>query len=137
MRKLWAISLSLFLLLGSSGLTYGQHFCGGHVVTKTLMVGERMLGCVEDESEQEGYLSHKSEKPGCCEDLFLQVDTDEQYTFPADSFSKEYDYSIQGVLTPYSYLVFTIRSYDEMVFQHYSPPPLSSDLLVLYQTFQI
>lgn len=137
MRKFWAIALSLFLLLGSSGITYGQHFCGGHVVTKALMVGERMLGCVEDDGELEIYLSHKSEKSGCCEDLFLQVDTDEQYTFPTDKFSTDFDYSVQGIINSYSYQLVTFRSYDEIVFQHYTPPPLSLNLLVLYQTFLI
>jgi hypothetical protein len=39
------ISLSLILLLGNVGFTFGTHLCGRHEVVSEVMLGEKHLDC--------------------------------------------------------------------------------------------
>jgi hypothetical protein len=129
MKKMFAISLSLLLFLSSTGLTYAQHFCGGRVVNEAIMIGEKFLGCHEEVSA-EGYSGHLEEMPNCCEDIYLQVDTDDQYT--PTSFDLDLDtIFFVSFVNVFLFEALEILSEKEIIFSEYSPPPIPKDLPVL------
>lgn len=133
MQKFLSIVLSLFLLVSSAGLTYGQHFCGGKVVADALMFGEKQLSCT-------GLMSpayeNQNEKPPCCENVYHQVQTDDD--FLTSSF--QIDILPQFVVAFVEVFVLQtveIKSSKEITFSEYLPPPLERDIPVLFQTFLI
>jgi len=133
MKNIFSILLSTLLLLSSAGVTYGQHYCGGKVVADALMLGEKQLTC-------EGYMlpasSDHKEKPGCCEDVYHQVVTDDNYASSSFDLNLNQTFiaAFVSVFLVQEPVIFTSKTND---FTEYLPPPLLRDIPVLYQTFLI
>ncbi len=134
MKNATSILLAVLLLMSSSGVTYGQHYCSGEVVADALMLGEKHLSCggYALPSEQ----GDSMEKPGCCQNIYHQVETDEDYSsssFTID-FNKTFVAAFVSVFVLQAPVTYTaeINSFSE-----YLPPPLEKDIPILYQTFLI
>lgn len=132
MKKIVSILLSTLLLLSSAGVTYGQHYCGGKVVADALMIGEKHLSCG-------GYATandNKMEKPGCCENVYHQVITDDDFS------SSSFELSLNKTFVAAFVSAFVLQeaiddSLKTISFTEYVPPPLLKDIPVIYQTFLI
>jgi hypothetical protein len=134
MQKTTAILLALLLLLSTTGLTYGQHICGGKVVVEKITIGEKYLSCGPNEMPP---AQKKSvDKPACCQNVYHKVETDSDYNGASFDFQPEITFVAAFVAVfvfqPAQDLETKIRPYSD-----YLPPPVAKDIPVLYQTFLI
>lgn len=137
MQKIVSISLAFLLLLSSSSLAYGQHFCGGRMVADALVIGQKALSCFSTDDAKEDALetSHKIEKPNCCVDIYHQITTDDDYAGGTQ-------FAIDKVFVAAYIHTFLLQiSVDDEAEQKihlaYLPPPIDKDIPVLYQSFLI
>src|SRR5690606_33746218 len=139
MQKIVSIALAFLLLLGSTGLAYGQHYCGGRVVAEALVIGQKALSCFSSEEPKaidSSETSHKIEKPDCCKDIYHQVETDDDYA--GSSFHFAIDKTFVAAFTSVFLLPVSIDDEaEEKYYLSYLPPPLDKDIPVLYQSFLI
>ena len=136
MKQIISILLTLLLLISNTGITYAQHFCGGHQMMAKVTIGQERLSCgmalVKDLCDE----SHQSDTHSCCNNLYTQVAFDDtveqpivefQLTPPLKVNNTTFSASACKVLTPKKEVVYTI----------YNPPPLIKDFPVLFDTFLI
>ena len=136
MKQIISILLTLLLLISNTGITYAQHFCGGHQMMAKVTIGQERLSCgmalVKDLCDE----SHQSDTHSCCNNLYTQVAFDDtveqpivefQLTPPFKANTTTFSASACKVLTPKKEVVYTI----------YNPPPLIKDFPVLFDTFLI
>lgn len=133
MQKTISILLASLLLLSSSGLAYGQHFCGGRVMAEALVLGQKELSCSAGEERMQ---YEKKQKPDCCVDVYHQVETDSEYS--GSSFDISFDKNFVAAFVSV-FILLTNETYltEKDGFPEYFPPPLEKDIPVLYQTFLI
>ncbi len=136
MKQLTSILLTLLLLISNTGITYAQHFCGGHQMIAKVTIGQERLSCgmaaVKDLCDE----SHQSDTHSCCNNLYTQVAFDDtveqpivefQLTPPLKANTTTFSASACEILTLQKEVVYTI----------YNPPPLIKDFPVLFDTFLI
>ena len=136
MKQIISILLTLLLLISNTGITYAQHFCGGHQMMAKVTIGQERLSCgmalVKDLCDE----SHQSDTHSCCNNLYTQVAFDDtveqpvvefQLTPPLKANTTTFSASACKVLIPKKEIVYTI----------YNPPPLIKDFPVLFDTFLI
>jgi len=135
-KQLTSILLTLLLLISNTGITYAQHFCGGHQMIAKVTIGQERLSCgmaaVKDLCDE----SHQSDTHSCCNNLYTQVAFDDtveqpivefQLTPPLKANTTTFSASACEILTLQKEVVYTI----------YNPPPLIKDFPVLFDTFLI
>lgn len=133
MQKTTSILFSLLLLLSTTGLTYGQHFCEGVVVEFALSFGTEKMNC--DEAEAENSCEDNIQEDDCCADVYYQIQTDTD--FAAKSFEPLAELSIFDTNVN-SYSLLTVGFVKEVRPEtHYLPPDFDTDRLSLYQVFII
>ena len=136
MKQLTSILLTLLLLISNTGITYAQHFCGGHQMIAKVTIGQERLSCgmaaVKDLCDE----SHQSDTHSCCNNLYTQVAFDDtveqpivefQLTPPLKANTTTFSASACEILTLQKEVVYTI----------YNPPPLIKNFPVLFDTFLI
>ncbi len=133
MQKTISILLSLLLLLSTTGLTYGQHFCEGVVVDKSLALGFETMSCAEVEADDA--CENNPAEDDCCSDTYFQIQTDKEFSGKSSYASLE----IQLFVTSEApFLIESVSFLKEQYhFVFYTPPDRSSDTLALYQTYLI
>jgi len=135
LKQIISILLTLLLLISNTGITYAQHFCGGHQMMAKVTIGQERLSCgmalVKDLCDESG----QSDTHSCCNNLYTQVvfdDTIEQpvlefQLIPLFDVNNTAINSVSEILTPQKEVVYTI----------YNPPPLIRDFSILFDTFLI
>ena len=136
MKQIISILLTLLLLISNTGITYAQHFCGGHQMMAKVTIGQERLSCgmalVKDLCDE----SHQSDTHSCCNNLYTQVAFDDTVEQPVVEFqlTPVFDVDKNAIINSVSEIL-TLQK--EVVYTLYNPPPLIKDFPVLFDTFLI
>ena len=136
MKQITSILLTLLLLISNTGITYAQHFCGGHQMMAKVTIGQERLSCgmalVKDLCDE----SHQSDTHSCCNNLYTQVAFDDTVEQPIVEFqlTPVFDVDNNAIISSVSEIL-TLQ--EEVVYTIYNPPPLIKDFPVLFDTFLI
>ena len=136
MKQITSILLTLLLLISNTGITYAQHFCGGHQMMAKVTIGQERLSCgmapVKDLCDE----SHQSDTHSCCNNLYTQVAFDDTVEQPIVEFqlTPVFDVDNNAIISSVSEIL-TLQK--EVVYTIYNPPPLIKDFPVLFDTFLI
>lgn len=136
MKQITSILLTLLLLISNTGITYAQHFCGGHQMMAKVTIGQERLSCgmapVKDLCDE----SHQSDTHSCCNNLYTQVAFDDTVEQPTVEF--QLTPPLKANTTTFSASVYEILTLQkEVVYTIYNPPPLIKNFSVLFDTFLI
>lgn len=136
MKQITSILLTLLLLISNTGITYAQHFCGGHQMMAKVTIGQERLSCgmapVKDLCDE----SHQSDTHSCCNNLYTQVAFDDTVEQPIVEF--QLTPPLKANTTTFSASVYEIITLQkEVVYSIYNPPPLIKNFSVLFDTFLI
>lgn len=136
MKQITSILLTLLLLISNTGITYAQHFCGGHQMMAKVTIGQERLSCgmapVKDLCDD----SHQSDTHSCCNNLYTQVAFDDTVEQPTVEF--QLTPPLKANTTTFSASVYEILTLQkEVVYTIYNPPPLIKNFSVLFDTFLI
>ncbi len=136
MKQITSILLTLLLLISNTGITYAQHFCGGHQMMAKVTIGQERLSCgmapVKDLCDD----SHQSDTHSCCNNLYTQVAFDDTVEQPIVEF--QLTPPLKANTTTFSASVYEILTLQkEVVYTIYNPPPLIKNFPVLFDTFLI
>ena len=136
MKQITSILLTLLLLISNTGITYAQHFCGGHQMMAKVTIGQERLSCgmapVKDLCDD----SHQSDTHSCCNNLYTQVAFDDTVEQPIVKF--QLTPPLKANTTTFSASVYEIITLQkEVVYSIYNPPPLIKNFSVLFDTFLI
>ena len=136
MKQITSILLTLLLLISNTGITYAQHFCGGHQMIAKVTIGQERLSCgmapVKDLCDE----SHQSDTHSCCNNLYTQVAFDDTVEQPIVEF--QLTPPLKANTTTFSASVYEIITLQkEVVYSIYNPPPLIKNFSVLFDTFLI
>ncbi|MDB4225292.1 hypothetical protein N9781_01570 [Flavobacteriaceae bacterium] len=136
MKQITSILLTLLLLISNTGITYAQHFCGGHQMMAKVTIGQERLSCgmapVKDLCDD----SHQSDTHSCCNNLYTQVAFDDTVEQPIVEF--QLTPPLKANTTTFSASVYEILTLqEEVVYSIYNPPPLIKNFSVLFDTFLI
>jgi len=135
-KQITSILLTLLLLISNTGITYAQHFCGGHQMMAKVTIGQERLSCgmapVKDLCDD----SHQSDTHSCCNNLYTQVAFDDTVEQPTVEF--QLTPPLKANTTTFSASVYEILTLQkEVVYSIYNPPPLIKNFSVLFDTFLI
>jgi len=135
-KQITSILLTLLLLISNTGITYAQHFCGGHQMMAKVTIGQERLSCgmapVKDLCDE----SHQSDTHSCCNNLYTQVAFDDTVEQPIVKF--QLTPPLKANTTTFSASVYEIITLQkEVVYSIYNPPPLIKNFPVLFDTFLI
>jgi len=135
-KQITSILLTLLLLISNTGITYAQHFCGGHQMMAKVTIGQERLSCgmapVKDLCDD----SHQSDTHSCCNNLYTQVAFDDTVEQPTVEF--QLTPPLKANTTTFSASVYEILTLQkEVVYTIYNPPPLIKNFSVLFDTFLI
>lgn len=137
MKKVISIFLSVLLLASSSGVAYAQHFCGGMEMLSKITIAAKDLSCGMELADKHcDDTSKVSQQDHCCENHITQIQTD-------DDFAKAYfDVKFENSFIAECFPVYELgalvpRTKNIIAFADYSPPPIVSDLCILYDSFLI
>ena len=136
MKQLTSILLTLLLLTSNTGITYAQHFCGGHQMIAKVTIGQERLSCgmaaVKDLCDE----SHKSDTHSCCNNQYTQVEFDDTVEQPLIEFQiiPLLDV-INKAFIPDGFEIRKLQK--QVVYTVYRPPPLVKDIPVFLETFLI
>ena len=136
MKQFTSILLTLLLLISNSGITYAQHFCGGHQMIAKVTIGQERLSCgmaaVKDLCDE----SHKSDTHSCCNNQYTQVEFDDTVEQPLIEF--QIIPLLEVINKAFIPDGFEIRKLQkQVVYTVYRPPPLVKDIPVFLETFLI
>jgi len=135
-KQLTSILLTLLLLISNTGITYAQHFCGGHQMIAKVTIGQERLSCgmaaVKDLCDE----SHKSDTHSCCNNQYTQVEFDDTVEQPLIEFQiiPLLDV-INKAFIPDGFEIRKLQK--QVVYTVYRPPPLVKDIPVFLETFLI
>ena len=136
MKQIISILLTLLLLISNTGITYAQHFCGGHQMMAKVTIGQERLSCgmalVKDLCDE----SHQSDTHSCCNNLYTQVAFDDTVEQPIVEFqlTPVFDVDKNAIINSVSEIL-TLQK--QVVYTLYNPPPLIKDFPILFDTFLI
>jgi uncharacterized protein YxeA len=135
-KQIISILLTLLLLISNTGITYAQHFCGGHQMMAKVTIGQERLSCgmalVKDLCDE----SHQSDTHSCCNNLYTQVAFDDTVEQPTVKFQLTPPFKVNTTTFCASACV-PLALQKEVVYTIYNPPPLIKDFPVLFDTFLI
>lgn len=136
MKQIISILLTLLLLTSNTGITYAQHFCGGHQVMAKVTIGQEHLSCgmavVKDLCDESG----QSDTHSCCNNLYTQLAFDDTVEQPVVEFQLTPVFEVDNNANISSVSeILTLQK--EVVYTIYNPPPLIKDFPVLFDTFLI
>jgi hypothetical protein len=132
-QKIISILLSLLLLVSTTGLTYGQHFCEGVVVDKSFAIGFETMSC--DEVEADDSCENNPQADDCCSDTYFHIQTDKEFSGKSSYVSLEIP---PCVATETNFIIEAVAfSKEKQSFAYYTPPERAFDLHALFQTYLI
>jgi len=135
-KQIISILLTLLLLTSNTGITYAQHFCGGHQVMAKVTIGQERLSCgmavVKDLCDE----SSQSNTHSCCNNLYTQVAFDDTVEQPVVEFqlTPVFEVDNNAIISSVSEI---LTFQQEVVYTIYNPPPLIKDFPILFDTFLI
>lgn len=121
-RKIAHITLSVFLLLATTGITFSMHYCGGEFVSAS--INKEAKTCCEGIG-------------GCCENLMFHFEVKDDYVSPVQVTN------IQTVELDILFPILFVFNFDlsideeieQVAFYDSSPPPTIQTRLALLQTY--
>jgi hypothetical protein len=134
LNRIIAGFLILIVLIGTVGLSYDSHYCGGELVRSELSIVPQKLSCgmsANDQSED----GSESLSNRCCENDHVEFKLDDDFV--------KYQVAEVSYLIDFTFPIaeFDVGELDLSVsyeFIGYSPPPLvKQDLTIWHQTFLI
>lgn len=138
MKRIISIFLAFMLLLGSSGIAYSRHLCGGMEMISKITVGEHDLSCEMDEKPAADCPDQDSEmdEHHCCENIVTKIQTDENFA------KASFDTQLNNPFVAAFVSVFILQLQPEIPVEDFSlktyfPPIIEQDLNILYDTFLI
>lgn len=136
MKQITSILLTLLLLISNTGITYAQHFCGGHQMMAKVTIGQERLSCgmalVKDFCDE----TNQSDTHSCCNNRYTQVAFDDTIEQPVleCQFLPVFDGGNTAIVEGVSKMLTLPK---EIVYTIYNPPPLIKDISVFFETFLI
>ena len=136
MKQIISILLTLLLLISNTGITYAQHFCGGHQMMAKVTIGQERLSCgmapVKDLCDE----SHQSDTHSCCNNRYTQVAFDDTVEQPVVEFqlTPVFDVDNNAIISSVSEI---LKLQKQVVYTIYNPPPLIKNIPVFLETFLI
>ena len=136
MKQIISILLTLLLLISNTGITYAQHFCGGHQMMAKVTIGQERLSCgmapVKDLCDE----SHQSDTHSCCDNRYTQVAFDDTVEQPVVEFqlTPVFDVDNNAIISSVSEI---LKLQKQVVYTIYNPPPLIKNIPVFLETFLI
>lgn len=136
MKKLFYLSMTVLILFSSMGFTIATHYCGGYEVTSRFMLGEGELSCgmsgIESNFTQYGNLESLN-RNSCCENQYLSLCIENDY-------NNTLAHSIVNLsVVQYIGIVHSTIKISNLIqdipYLSHSPPYLTPDMQVLFQTF--
>ncbi|WP_375580200.1 hypothetical protein ABWH96_03955 [Marivirga tractuosa] len=140
MKKVISIFLLFIMLASSSGVTMATHLCGEHVAKMAITFGQTDLNCGMDQMEMDctkenSHTGHQFQGKGCCENQYASMEFDEATTTKIVLKSIQLDFLVAFAYTYLGINPFAVDA--DTQYLNYSPPKLSQDIHVLYQSFLI
>ena len=137
LKKITCISLSLILLLGNIGVTFGTHICDGQAVVTEVMFGEKHLDCgmVKMDLNEVDIENQYIFKPQCCDNQYLSIDIEEHFKIDIS-----HELAPIFVALAVSNIPFTIEldfNVDRSLPGDSCPPFPKQDFQIFYQLFLI
>jgi|10_taG_2_1085330.scaffolds.fasta_scaffold33412_2 hypothetical protein len=135
-KKITAFALTLLVFLSTVSFTVEQHFCGDVLVDYSFDGSAKScsmdIGQADDNARECSFLQTQD----CCSNETLSITGQDELKISFNNFSFEQQLFIVSYV--YTYLV-SYEGLDQKVvpFEHYPPPTLIRDILVLEQTFLI
>lgn len=134
LKKLFAISLSIILLMSSTGVTLATHFCMGHAVETKLGFGKSEVDCgmgmaVVQTCEHETQLN----RIPCCENEYRSAAHDETVTIAGFMLNLKWSFSTANISLFNWQPTFHTQTFT--VNPDYSPPLLAREFPILLQSF--
>ena len=137
MKKLLAISLSLLVLLSSSGFTVARHLCNGNATKTQIALSHTIEGCAMAQSKKtcDSDKTPNLESKSCCDNEYLSLNTSENYKSNEFKFHVDLKFAYSFV---HAFIVsLEIYSEKSQTFLAYNPPSIQQDKHVLFQSFLI
>jgi len=134
-RRVLSGLLILVVLVGTVGVNYDAHYCGGEFVKSEISILPQTLSCgMKHERIENGNDETPSFKRLCC--------SSERSNFQLDDDYVKYESQAIALIGDFSFpeAVFTVEAFIEETkyeFLGYSPPPVYEDIVILYQSFLI
>ena len=126
--------MALFVLLSTFSFAVDNHYCGDILVDFSFFGKAESCGMEIWQSPDSH--KHNFEKQGCCEDETLAIEGQHDLKLSLEKLSFEQQQFIISFV--YSYLnLFEGHQENLVPFNHYPPPLLVKDILILDQTFLI
>lgn len=144
LRRTILLTLSLLVLLSSSGFSMGVHFCGEvlqnwalfHKAEACPMEQQKPLPC--HGGKQEAPAKQAADDMDCCEDNLVVADgVDDAVTSKDPASLKKPQMPLLAVLHTALLFLQAQAVTEQAVFSSYFPPPLIRDIPVLVQSFLI
>ena len=133
MKARTSILLALLLLFSTVGIAKTTHVCMGHEMESVIGFGKKLLNCGMELPNKN---STSKDPSSCCENKtqHLQVDDDFQLTKVAFQLTPLF---IQPVLPDFILEINFFSSQKETFCNENSPPGITRDFQLLYQSFLI
>ncbi len=134
MKKFFSVILSLVFLMTSMGFTVSSHICGGKRVKTVVSMSVADVSCGMEKTRN-NCASGEQMRSNCCQDEFLLMQLEENYTQQLTEVDFSNDFLVAFVVAYFDLIENTIAKKD--LFHDLSPPPLIRDIPVFVQSFLI
>lgn len=134
MQRFIAFLLSCLLLLSSTGVTYAEHYCGSHKMAGEFTLGHADLNC--GMSVPASSCDTPAKAMDCCDNHYLSVDTDDDFAKISFDFEPLPDFAL-GHTVRFDLTIQSFELHKQVAVIPYRPPPDSTPLFILYETYLI
>ena len=142
--RIFALSMSLLLLLSSVGIAADFHFCQGEFKNFALFtkakscheIAEMQASCHKSKNgscHEAAVSCSTDEENGCCDNNTELLQLDVEYSF--SGFAIEYDLQFDQAILPSKEKLAVPALRYAAEYQNYKPPLLIEDLTVRFQSF--
>lgn len=139
MKQIIAISLALIVLTSQLGIAMNTHFCGDLAVKSVLTIGEEHLDCgmasMDRDCESDDPDHDNFSSQSCCKNLHQVLRSDDNFKNQASEIQFSPTFMVVFVYAYLNALEEIHENKNKFYFE--SPPPVTTDIQVLYQTFLI
>lgn len=133
-RRIISGLLVLIVFVGTVGINYDAHYCGGEFIKSQLSFLPSELSCGMKIDSKKNCDDSESFSRVCCSNEHLSFELEEDFNVDqvaANSFISSFTF-LTSVITEYEFVDETTYS-----FLGYSPPPLERDIVIFNQSFVI
>ncbi|MGB0806731.1 MAG: HYC_CC_PP family protein [Salibacteraceae bacterium] len=141
MKRTFAIFLATLILFSNSGVVFATHYCMGEIANISIGLSTEAHKCemakMDDPCTFSTSLDGNNLKPiDCCSNDFVQIQLDENFDSPVQVDS-ELNTKFVAAFTLVYLNLYNFQSESNADFIDYSPPLLSQNIPVLFQSFLI